>query len=164
MTDSFVSSGGFGCSAPIPFQKHLKITTEKTVGFYNIYYQLYKDVKLKSWTPQSGLLIADTALGAMWQRSQTGQRTSERTSSTRHPGDSQREAMFPNRKLVRLDHPGTIQFIKINPLFRPIATASITPICASTTTAQKRLRSTCRSGHSSDPGWVKRTCAACSSA
>ena len=44
VTDSFVSSGGFSCSAPIPFQKHLKITTEKAVGFYNIYYQFYKDV------------------------------------------------------------------------------------------------------------------------
>ena len=52
VTDSFVSSGGFSCSAPIPFQKHLKITTEKTVGFYNIYYQLYKDVDVKSWTPR----------------------------------------------------------------------------------------------------------------
>ena len=50
VTHSFISSGGFSCSTPIPFTKHLKVTTEKTVGFYNIYYQLHKDISLTSWT------------------------------------------------------------------------------------------------------------------
>jgi len=40
MTHSFISSRGFSCSMPIPFARHLKITTEKTVGFYDTYYQL----------------------------------------------------------------------------------------------------------------------------
>jgi len=50
VTHSFISSGGFSCSMPIPFAGHLKITTEKAAGFYNTYYQLYKNVSLKSWT------------------------------------------------------------------------------------------------------------------
>jgi hypothetical protein len=50
VTHSFISSGGFSCSMPIPFARHLKITTEKTAGFYNTYYQLYKGISLTSWT------------------------------------------------------------------------------------------------------------------
>jgi hypothetical protein len=54
VTNSFISSGGFSCSAPVPFAKHLKITTEKTCGFYNVYYQIYRNVNppLPGWTGQ----------------------------------------------------------------------------------------------------------------
>jgi hypothetical protein len=64
VAESFNSSGGFGSSAPIPFQKHLKITTEKVVGFYNVYYQLYKNVKLQSWTPAQDY----SSLIRLWER------------------------------------------------------------------------------------------------
>ena len=50
VTHSRISSGGFSSSAPLTFAKHLKITTERTVGFYNIYYQLYKGLSLESWS------------------------------------------------------------------------------------------------------------------
>lgn len=118
VTNAFISSGGFSCSAPIPFQKHLKITTEKTVGFYNIYYQLYKDVTLKSWTPRQDY----ASLIRLFQRCGSDPKqvaepvTIQRQLVTLEKAEG-RDA--PERELVALDHPGTIQFIKINPLYRP---------------------------------------------
>jgi len=47
----FISSGGFSSCIPFPFSKSLKITTEKKVYFYNIYYQRYKDMPVSSWKP-----------------------------------------------------------------------------------------------------------------
>ena len=52
ITNAFISSGGFSCSAPIEFAGRLKVTTEKTVGFYNVYYQLYEKAKVRTWTQQ----------------------------------------------------------------------------------------------------------------
>lgn len=120
VTDAFGSSGGFSCSAPIPFQKHLKITTERGVGFYNIYYQLYKNVQLKSWTPQQDY----TSLIRLWERCGSDpKRVTDTVSVVRQlvtlPPATGRDA--PEVELVRLDHPGTIQSIKINPLLRPTA-------------------------------------------
>ncbi len=118
VADSFVSSGGFGCSAPIPFQKHLKITTEKIVGFYNIYYQLYKDVKVKSWTPSQDY----SSLIRLWERCGSDPKQISGPVSVHRQLVTLGTAAgseLPEQEVVRLDHPGTIQFIKINPLFRP---------------------------------------------
>ncbi|MHB8972243.1 MAG: glycoside hydrolase family 172 protein [Pirellulaceae bacterium] len=118
VNDSFVSSGGFSCSAPIPFRKHLKITTEKTVGFYNIYYQLYKDVDVKSWTPHQDY----SSLIRLFERCGSDpKQVSEPLNIQRQlvSLDKAAGSDSPEVQLVALDHPGTIQFIKINPLFRP---------------------------------------------
>jgi hypothetical protein len=118
VTDSFVSSGGFSCSAPIPFQKHLKITTEKTVGFYNIYYQRYKNVDVKSWTPHQDY----SSLTRLFERCGSDpKRVGEPLSIQRQLISLGKVAGrdVPEVQLVGLDHPGTIQFIKINPLFKP---------------------------------------------
>jgi hypothetical protein len=118
VADSFISSGGFGCSAPIPFQKHLKITTENVVGFYNIYYQLYKNVAVHSWTPSQDY----SSLIRLWERcgndpKQVGDPKSiERRAVALGPANG---SEFPEADVVKLDHPGTIQFLKINPLFKP---------------------------------------------
>lgn len=118
VAESFNSSGGFGSSAPIPFQKHLKITTEKVVGFYNVYYQLYKNVKLQSWTPAQDY----SSLIRLWERCGSDpKRLAEPvqihrqlvTLPTATGGD------FPEQEVASIDQPGTVQFLKINPLFRP---------------------------------------------
>ena len=47
----FSSTGGYVCYFPFPFEKRLKIATEKRVGFYNIYYHSYAAGRsVKSWT------------------------------------------------------------------------------------------------------------------
>ena len=101
--------------APLPFAKHLKITTEKTVGFYNVYYQLYKESPssrgLRSRTTRSSSTsLNDVAAIPTRSRSQVVGRLS--------PWPPPR-GKSPELELVSLDHAGTIQYIKINPLFAP---------------------------------------------
>jgi hypothetical protein len=118
VTHSFISSGGFSCSAPIPFQKSLKITTEKTVGFYNVYYQLYKDVKLTSWTPQQDY----SQLINLFQRCASDPKninqkiTPVRQTISLPKADGNNN---PEVQLLSLNQTGTIQHIKINPLYAP---------------------------------------------
>ena len=118
VTGSFVSSGGFSSSVPIPFEKHLKITTERTVGFYNIYYQLYKDVTLESWNPKQ----CESKLIDLFERCGSDPKDEE------EPTTVVRTVVSPGKvtgsdsteeTLVSLETGGTIQFIKINPLFEP---------------------------------------------
>ncbi len=48
---AFQSTGGYVSYMPFPFRKHLKVTTEKRVGFYNAYYHTYaSDRAVESWT------------------------------------------------------------------------------------------------------------------
>ena len=49
VNNEYVSSGASSSCVPFSFAKSLKITTEKKPFFYNIYYQLYKDVKIHTW-------------------------------------------------------------------------------------------------------------------
>ncbi|MCU0962425.1 MAG: DUF2961 domain-containing protein, partial [Pirellulaceae bacterium] len=118
VTDSFVSSGGFSCSAPIPFQRHLKITTENIVGFYNIYYQLYQNLNVTSWAPSQDY----SALIRLWERCGSDpKRVSEPVYTHRQLVTLTTAAgnAWPEQELVRLDHPGTIQYLQINPLYAP---------------------------------------------
>ncbi len=117
VTHSFISSGGFSCSAPIPFAKHMKITTEKTAGFYNIYYQLYKNSSLESWTAQqdySRLISLFERCGAdpkIIGQMHIARKTVSFAAAT--------HGTSPEEELLCLTHSGTIQHIKINPLYAP---------------------------------------------
>jgi hypothetical protein len=118
VTHSFISSGGFSCSVPISFDKHLKITTEKTAGFYNIYYQLYKDVTLESWTSEqscSKLINLFERCGSdpkpITEKIELVRKTVALTPATR--------GKTPETELFSLNKEGTIQHIKINPLYKP---------------------------------------------
>ncbi|MBN1854460.1 MAG: DUF2961 domain-containing protein [Pirellulales bacterium] len=118
VTNGLISSGGFSCSAPIPFQKHLKITTEKSVGFYNIYYQLYKNVEIQSWTPQqdySGVIDLFQRCGS--DPTKNAEHSTVVRSVVRLDPATGRNVTEAG--LVSIDEPGTIQSIKINPLFKP---------------------------------------------
>lgn len=120
VTGAFTSSGGFSCSAPIPFRKHLKITTEKSVGFYNMYYQLYKDVEIKSWTPRQDyqrLIDLFEKCGSDPKESSAGVRVDRQVATLAKVVDR----TLPEVELLSLSQPGTIQYIKINPLFKPDA-------------------------------------------
>ena len=117
VTHSFISSGGFSCSAPLPFSKRLRITTEKTVGFYNIYYQLYKNVSLESWTPGQDY----SQLIGLFQRCGTDPKpiaeshaASKTVSFSAATGGKVQE-----QELLSVNHSGTIQYIRINPLYAP---------------------------------------------
>jgi len=118
VTHAFISSGGFSCSAPITFNKHLKITTEKTCGFYNAYYQLYRDVKTES--PRQGEGYAD--LIGLFERCGSNPIVPsgrlETVSGTVDLGVAGRGGA-PETELLSLDHGATVCSIKINPLYAP---------------------------------------------
>jgi hypothetical protein len=119
VSDSFVSSGGYACAAPIPFSKRLKITTERRAGFYNVYYQLYEGVELTSWTEEIDYRPVIERF--------------ERCGADPKPGRSPnveaqavslgpcRGRTGPEETVFELDRGGTIRHIRINPLFRPDA-------------------------------------------
>lgn len=117
VTHSFVSSGGFSCSVPFPFAERLKITTEKTVGFYNIYYQLYKDVSLKSWQPhheQKNLVRLFNSCGSD-PKPVPEKLFVESKPVTLAPAAGKRRQV----EIISTGGPGVIQHIKINPLYNP---------------------------------------------
>ncbi|UCG59286.1 MAG: DUF2961 domain-containing protein [Phycisphaerales bacterium] len=119
VTHSFISSGGFSCSAPLPFAKGLKITTEKTAGFYNIYYQLYKDVSLESWTSQQDY----SRLINLFQHCGSDPKpvTEDQVVSKTVSVAAAARGKAPEQELLSLSDAGTIQHIKINPLYAPDA-------------------------------------------
>ncbi len=120
VADAFISSGGFSCAAPLPFAKRLKITTEKIVGFYNIYYQLYQDVSLKSWTPEqdySKLINLFERCGSDPKPRRANVNVTRKTFTL--PAAARGKS--PEIELLSFDHEGTIQYLKINPLFAPDA-------------------------------------------
>lgn len=118
VTHSFISSGGFSCSAPIPFSEHLKITTEKTAGFYNIYYQLYGGLAVDSWTPEYDY----SRVVSLFERCGSDPKVvaDKITVVTSHAslGKANRESN-PDRELLALGQGGVVQYIKVNPLFAP---------------------------------------------
>ncbi|TKJ37767.1 MAG: hypothetical protein CEE38_06775 [Planctomycetes bacterium B3_Pla] len=118
VTHSFISSGGFSCSAPIPFARHLKVTTEKAAGFYNVYYQLYKNAPLKSWTDQ----VDYSHLTDLFQRCGSDPKPAIKETRAVHKTISLAAASRgkpPEEELLSLNQGGTVQYIKINPLFAP---------------------------------------------
>ncbi|MCU0917814.1 MAG: DUF2961 domain-containing protein [Planctomycetes bacterium] len=120
VADAFISSGGFSCAAPLPFAKRLKITTEKTVGFYNAYYQLYQDASLKSWTPEQDY----SRLIDLFERCGSDPKPrSAKTSVVRKTISlaAASRGKSTEEELLSLDHEGTIQYLRINPLYPPDA-------------------------------------------
>lgn len=120
VTHAFISSGGFSCSAPLPFARRLKVTTEKTAGFYNIYYQLYEGVSVRSWTPQqdySRLIDLFERCGS--DPKPVAGEVEVVTKRVSLPSAGRKTAA--EVELLSLDRGGTIQHIKINPLYAPDA-------------------------------------------
>ena len=61
----FESTGGHVSYVLIPFREHLKITTERRAGFYNIFWHSYAgDQEIESWTSDQDL----DQLAGMWTR------------------------------------------------------------------------------------------------
>jgi hypothetical protein len=117
---AFISTGGYSCAAPLPFAQKLRITTEKTAGFYNVYYQLYKDVSLTSWTPQqdySGLINLFERCGSDPKPAGAKAHVVRKSVSLPAAGGGK----SPEVELLSLDHEAMIQCIKLNPLFPPEA-------------------------------------------
>ncbi len=120
VTDAFASSGGYSCSAPLPFANRLKITTEKTAGFYNVYYQLYEDVSVESWTPQQDY----SKLINLFERCGSDPKPADERTNVVRKSISLAAAgrgKSPEVELLSFDHGGVIQHIKVNPLFAPDA-------------------------------------------
>lgn len=118
VTHAFISSGGYSCSAPLPFAERLKITTEKTAGFYNVYYQLYEGVSVKSWTPKqdySKLISLFERCGSDPKPARAKVNVVQKAVSLAAAGRGDP----PEVELLSLDHGGVIQHIRINPLFAP---------------------------------------------
>jgi hypothetical protein len=118
VTHSFISSGGFSSSVPITFAKHLKITTEKTAGFYNIYYQLYKNIKLKSWSSKQDF----ARLIGLFQRCGSDPKDTDEkieVARTTVSLEAATGSKKPEIELLSAERGGTIQHIKINPLYAP---------------------------------------------
>lgn len=118
VTHSYISSGGFSCSAPVSFAKHLKITTEKTCGFYNVYYQLYSKTQVESWTKQqdySNLIDMFQRCGANPIKDLDKVEVNSSTVVLETP----KEKGKSEAELLSVDHGGTIGYIKINPLYAP---------------------------------------------
>ncbi len=117
VTNAFQSSGGYSCSAPIPFAKRLKITAEKTVGFYNVYYQLYKDASVESWTETIDyipIIQLFQRCGSDPKRVGNVKAVAKRVFLGTARGRTQ-----PEEELIAFQQSGTIQYIKINPLYKP---------------------------------------------
>ncbi len=119
VTHAFISSGGFSCSAPIPFARHLKVTTEKAAGFYNVYYQLYKNVSVTSWVnkqdysrPINLFQRCGSDPKPVAEKTRVTHKTISLAAARRKP---------PEEELLSLNQGGTIQYIKINPLYAPDA-------------------------------------------
>jgi hypothetical protein len=120
VTHAFISSGGYSCSAPLPFARRLKITTEKLAGFYNVYYQLYQDVSIQSWSPQqdySRLINLFERCGSDPKPARAKTDIMRKAVSLAVAGGGE----SPEVELLSLDHGGVIQYIKLNPLFAPDA-------------------------------------------
>jgi len=114
----YSSSGGFSASVPFPFAKNLKITTEKTVYFYNIYYQLYKDVNFKSWTSKTK--YAD--LINIFNKSGSDPKVYSLDGVARKTITLNKKSHRDKIEIAELfshHQEGTIQYIKINPLYKP---------------------------------------------
>jgi len=117
-THVYISSGGFSCSAPLPFARKLKITTEKTAGFYNVYYQLYEDVTVTSWTPDydhSSLIDLFQRCGSDPKPAAQDVKVVQKPLTLKTAAGRER----PETELLSVDGQGTIQYIKINPLYHP---------------------------------------------
>ncbi|MBE0537544.1 MAG: DUF2961 domain-containing protein [Phycisphaerae bacterium] len=118
VTHAFISSGGFSCSAPIAFAGRLKVTTEKAVGFYNMYYQLYEKAEVKTWTAEkdyAGLIGLFERCGAD-PKPACEMRTTRGTVTL-----AASRGKAPEETLVSLTGEGTIGRIRINPLYAPDA-------------------------------------------
>ncbi len=117
VTHAYVSSGGFSSSVPIPFAKHLKITTEKKAGFYNMYYHLYKNKTVSSWTGKEDynqLIALFESCGSDPKQTGPVEMVSKKVTLAAKTTRSEQTA-----EIFTLNQAGIIQYIKINPLYAP---------------------------------------------
>ncbi len=117
---AFQSTGGYVTYLPFPFQKGLKITTERRVGFYNAYYHTYAPDRLvTSWTGREDVSVLET----LWAKAGTGPPRGENleivngTVSPPAPLMPDGEPQ-PSRSLVfEREGGGVIRTLRLNPLF-----------------------------------------------
>ena len=116
-THADISSGGVSCSMPIPFAKSLKVTTEKRVGFYNMYYQLYKDKKFSSWTGKEDYSFLKNIFESCGKdpKQRPAVQIARKTVTLALRSNS--EKFGKKTEIFSTEQGGTIQHIKINPLF-----------------------------------------------
>ena len=118
VTHNFISSGGYSCSMPFPFARHLKITTAKRAGFYNIYYHLYRNRPIRSWSGKEDyrrLISLFECCGSDPKPPAALEVARKEVSLPKRRG---RDGVAPTLLFSR-EGGGSIRSIKLNPLFAP---------------------------------------------
>ena len=118
VTHSFISSGGFSSSVPVPFSRHLKITTENKVGFYNIYYHLLKNKSTPSWTGKEDYNHIISLFESCGSDPKPALPLEVAAKTVNLPAKTSLNEDI-TAELLNLNQGGTIQYIKINPLYSP---------------------------------------------
>ncbi len=117
--DRFTSSGGYVSYLPLPFARRLKITSERRVGFYNVYSHAYATTRpVESWTGREDA----SAVARMW--SQTGRDPKPAGDTATFSGTIELPApAMPDGDMAPVVTPvfewrgtGTITALKFNPL------------------------------------------------
>jgi hypothetical protein len=112
---AFQSTGGYPSYIPFAFQKRLKITTERRVGFYNAYYHTYApDRVIATWSPSA------SAPEFHRKKPLPGEAVSGTVSL---PAPAMPDGdMVPSKKVVlERRGAGTITSLSFDPLFPPTA-------------------------------------------
>ncbi len=111
----YQSTGGYSAAVPIEFEKHLKITTDERINFYNIYSQTYKEGTIVSFNDKKDLQYIHTLF------KQCGYDPSNAKADTVIAQIIDLDGMELNHSvdLLSLQEEGTVQYIKFNPLFEP---------------------------------------------
>lgn len=115
VTNAYISSGGYSSSIPIPFNKHLKITTVKKVQYYNIYYHLYKNQNLKSWNGQEDYKQLIDIFNNCSKDPKRIDIVDEVSKTVKFPISKKKNTNIAY-ELFSLKQSGIVQYIKIRPL------------------------------------------------
>ncbi|MDO9254303.1 MAG: DUF2961 domain-containing protein [Bacteroidales bacterium] len=113
--NQYQSTGSYTSVLPIEFEKHLIVTTDKRIGFYNIYSQTYKNGILKSFNREKDFINLQSLFN------QCG------ADFNKTPADTVIEKIIDldgrkqdeSLEVFSLQGEGTVLFIKFNPLFEP---------------------------------------------
>ncbi len=117
---SFTSSGGYVSYLPFPFARRLKITSERRVGFYNIYFHTVStDQHVTSWTGREDRAIVSAMWNAPGRDPKPAADAEVRAGTFDLPGPSMPDGeMTPSvTRVFEHEGVGTIASIRINPLF-----------------------------------------------
>ncbi|HXV60027.1 MAG TPA: glycoside hydrolase family 172 protein [Vicinamibacteria bacterium] len=105
---AFQSTGGYVSTMPFPFQKRLRITTERKVGFYNAYYHTFApDRAIESWTEAASAAPTPEIVGEI----HTG------TIVLDAPDMPDGEPVPSRKTLLEHEGSGAITALRIDPLF-----------------------------------------------